>query len=47
MSAENSAPTTKNSDRPSLMVNVSAGSRKNSPKTRTTKMLRVRNWRLR
>ncbi len=47
MSAENKAPTTKKADRPILMPKVSAGSRNSRPKTRTTKMLNVRNCRLR
>ena len=40
MRAEKTAPTTKKSERPSLRLNVSAGSRNSSPKTRTTKMLK-------
>ena len=43
MRAEKIAPTTKKIDRPSLTLIVSAGSRNSSPKTRRTKMLRVRN----
>ena len=47
VSAENTAPITKNSDRPHRTPEPSAGSRSSTKKISTTNTPRVRNWRRR